>query len=280
VNPHWGFDSTDDSGGGATSADEMGDSAGDDGATMGSSGDGEAGDGDGSTGDGDGGDGATSTGDGDGTSGDGDGTTSTGDGDGSSGDGDGTTSTGDGDGTTSTGDGDGDGSVEIRYPVLEALCVDESSLDPAACEAVAAANVFIVDADDTMLGGRIQGYLAFDLDSAFAAGTVVGVRLEVRTHNNNNEAATDSSPDCWEVAAFPVIPGVWSAFPAQLRGAPLASGGATLMGDQPVVYDLPTDVVAPGARVHLGLLPTTTDGTDIWDEGGPQPPELVVTYVP
>jgi hypothetical protein len=44
-----------------------------------------------------------------------------------------------------------------------------------------------------------------------------------------------------------------------------------------VDWSLPVGVVSPGGSVTVRVDPTTTDGSAWWHNGGPTPPELVVS---
>jgi hypothetical protein len=163
----------------------------------------------------------------------------------------------------------------VVYSATIAECINPSAPDPIECASVNGANQLVVDGEDGMTNRPWEIYLRFDLDAQLAGKTVNRVRL-VMTSTDDEKADGPDSGAVWRVGAFDRAS---LDTRAPTRNGMLAASHGRVEKDQVVTWELPNDLVAGGAPVHLGVLveSQTNGGVNYW-KSTIAPPKLVVDF--
>ena len=160
------------------------------------------------------------------------------------------------------------------YVAAESECA-ATDIAPADCRREPTA--VLVDAD-TGTGTSI--YLRFDLDQAFAAGTVRSVKLKLATAGSAL-AESARSGELWEVEPFTVA-SLASGLPGLVGATALAADPGPVAPCSWTEWELPLTSASPGATLYLAITPGSsaqaTDGASYVAKEGDAPPELVIEY--
>jgi hypothetical protein len=167
-----------------------------------------------------------------------------------------------------------DAQTVYPYGAIIAKCINPLATppSPSACSSVSGADTVIVDGDDTM--HPWDTFLRFDLDTAFAGRTVVGVRLQL-TATDATIAMSNNSGLVYESVPF-TNTDLTVAEPAKAQAMALAPSQGAVTQLQTVEWPLPASLVTAGGSVYLELESPSTDGVDYWNRAGATPPQLFV----
>jgi hypothetical protein len=144
--------------------------------------------------------------------------------------------------------------------------------DPTQCAVQAGVDQFTVDGSDAS-GLVAHGWLRFDLDDTLADADVTSAALVFTVGPDMHDGSVDPG-ELWVTAPFDLADlSLGNPMTLDLVGQDF---GAILLGVE-VSWSVPIDLVIAGESLHLALVPTGTDGLDIWDATSATPPRLVVT---
>jgi hypothetical protein len=188
------------------------------------------------------------------------------------------TSTSDTTTTSVSAGGGGSGPGQVEYAAAVADCINPGLPDPDACALEVGQNRMTVDSEFDAISDPTPRhvYLRFNLDGILAGKTIDAVNVRLHVPDTNGSNSTHSG-DMWEVAPFD-RQALFVGPPAQVGSSPISPNLGAVGIDSDVLFPLPTDSVTAGGSVYLGILPLSTNGVDYLNNGGSEPPALVVDY--
>jgi hypothetical protein len=161
---------------------------------------------------------------------------------------------------------------EVEYAAVIGVCTQDTVFDPTVCAAQAGLDQFTVDGTDTD-ALTANGWLRFDLDDALAGAEVTSATLVFAAGPETSDGSLNPG-ELWTCAPFDLAD-LSAANPMLLEL--VGSDFDPILLNTEVSWPVPSDIVVAGESLHLALVPTTTDGLDIWDASSATPPRLVIT---
>jgi hypothetical protein len=164
----------------------------------------------------------------------------------------------------------------VEYGASVAACVATIDPDPDFCEKDTGADNLNVDLLDIDTGYQFWAFLRFDLDAKLACTDVTSVILQL-VATNHVDAAGNGSGEVWLVDPFSSRADLATAVPGKKT---LLAGDQGPVGQgETVRWELPTSIISSGEPIHLGIIPTSDEGVNYWDNDGPSPPLLLVSHL-
>lgn len=167
----------------------------------------------------------------------------------------------------------------VVYAPVYAECLNPLKPDPRGCDD---RNTLTVDTEFVPSGvvtsvslGPRAAYFRFDLDQQLVGRVIESAFLELNV-GAFPEADSTQTGELWEVEPFdPSTTSVRS--PARV-GANLAPSYGPAAPGSTVQLQIPPTKIRPNSSLYLGVLPSSSDGVDYYDNSGLKPPTLVVRF--
>lgn len=161
---------------------------------------------------------------------------------------------------------------EVEYVAVIGVCTQDTVFDPTQCAAQAGVGQFTVDGSDAA-ALIANGWLRFDLDDALADAEITSATLVFSVGPETSDGSVNPG-ELWTCAPFDLADlSIANPMLLELVGSDFP---AILLNSE-TSWPVPSDLVIAGESLHLALVPTTTDGLDIWDATSATPPRLVIT---
>jgi hypothetical protein len=164
------------------------------------------------------------------------------------------------------------GPFEVEYVPAIAVCTEDTVFDPEHCAAETGIDQITIDLSDS--DGLVSTiWVRFDLDDALLGADVTSAEIVFVVGPEELDGSTNTG-ELWTTEPFALVD-LSSGNPATLElvGDDL---GAARIGDE-ISWPVPIDLVIAGESLHLALLPTSSDGLDVYDANAATPPRLLVT---